>query len=132
MQILSADTVCVLPIVQTVVGVCTFLSNMIKVIYDLARALFTNTWKGDNELYEKREKAVGTPDENQFNQNILSLPGYQFEQHVLYMCIGLIRAVPVIGTAYSLAVLYDKIQMIPVLDDPRWPEEDPRHCIPLA
>ncbi|MBA2369008.1 MAG: hypothetical protein H0V82_08305 [Candidatus Protochlamydia sp.] len=119
MQIPSTDTLCILPVVQQIIGGATFLSNLVKTIYDIAKAILTKTWKGGLELYEERSRAFNTPQEEEVNQRILSLPGYQFEMHTLGMMVGIIRAIPLVGTLYSLAAHYDMIKLKQNIDDPR-------------
>lgn len=119
MQIPSADTLCIFPVVQQVIGAATFVSNLLKTIYNIAKAIFTKTWKGGVELYEERDRALNTPQEAEVTQRILSLPGYQIEMNVAYMAVGIIRAIPVIGTIYSLGAHYELNKMTQTIDDPR-------------
>lgn len=126
MQPCLTDYVCLFPIAQQVVGIATIFSNFIKMIYDLAQGILTQTWKGETNLYEEREEALGTDEEKKITQILLDLPGYQFERHVMYVHIGIARFIPIIGTLYSIGVLAGLIKLQPVLDDPRWGRYDPR------
>ncbi|WP_068471265.1 hypothetical protein [Candidatus Protochlamydia phocaeensis] len=116
---ISTDFVCIFPGIQQVVGVATILSNSVKAIYDLARALFTLTWKNSSALYEERAQALNAPAElKKIEKRILSLPGYQFELHTLYMLIGIIRAIPVLGTLYSAGVCWGNVKWTQIIDEP--------------
>lgn len=118
----STDFFCMFPIIQQGIGTATFFSNMIKVIYDVARALFTQTWKGPEQVYADLQNAKDTSndqEEKKITAEILSYPGYQFERHVLFMIIGIARAIPILGTIYSISIRNHFTTIRLSLDDPR-------------
>lgn len=76
-EVTFADKASVLPLVQQVVGCATIASNLIKIIVDLAQFSFCSIQA------DYANKAV------------------DLERHVKYLHIGVLRALPLIGSKYS-------------------------------
>lgn len=116
-----ATKVCVAPIAQQVVGLGTVLSNSGKLLQDLAlktrsffqtrslnkqislnEAYYSKLQKVDNYDLNELDKVGNTLDQLQEKKNKLAETNAR--EHVKYIGIGLLRAIPVIGSIYSLYV----------------------------
>ncbi len=88
----SADKLSCWFLIQQVIGVATVLSNITKAVGDLARIAF----------YKINSMADSNADEE-----VREIKGYLRDaekdciEHVTYIGIGILRAIPIIGTIYS-------------------------------
>ncbi len=119
-RVTAADYLSIIPALGQIIGVFTVLSNTVKVICDLGRAAITGTWKGDVSLYERRVENLNDEEAlRQTDNELFALPGYRAEHHARFILIGILRALPVIGTLYSLAKCCRLFTVEQTLDDPR-------------
>ncbi len=115
-----ADVLSIAPGLGWLIGVCTVISNTVKVVMDLGKAATTDTWKGDASLYQRRvENLSDTAQLKEIDAEILSLPGYRAKHHASFILIGLIRLTPVIGSLFSLAKCCGVITLGQTIECPR-------------
>ncbi len=120
MKITAADALSIFPFAQQIVGASTVLSNTVKLLIDIAdlvTAKFAEIigTKAREKRYDAliengRElkthyqecKRAGLLRQQRENEQVMLGCRRNIEQHVKFIGVGLLRAVPVAGTVFSI------------------------------
>lgn len=137
-----ADELSVFPILQQLVGVETTLYGIVKIVEDVVKFFFTK--KKIDLLYSEKSQALNDSKERlrktdkkmkierkelrkkikqlTYECRLLKTQQTHFKKHFFFICIGIIRATPLVGTIYSTYAgayknvpLVDKLCVLPVV-----------------
>lgn len=109
----DVDSICILPFFQQVVGVCTISSNIFKSVFDTVSHAtdIAIKYKWIKGLpYEECQKlslasvlrCCETEEYKEVVRNRFKSDERNLPRHLCYILVGIIRAIPIAGTLYSI------------------------------
>lgn len=96
----TVNKICLVPIAQQIVGVGTVLSNLVKCINDIGLFIIGGVKHEFGMALavldkEKEDELVRKHDKLQYKTR------KHLTQHITYIGIGILRAIPIVGSVYS-------------------------------